>query len=806
LALNRTGLPVIVTFLVALLAIRRIRRSPALAVAIVLTLGLGVGVSAAIVSASVTALAGTLPYADAARLMHLWELRPETGERTPASYPTLADWRARTSHFSALEGYDPANFTVGVGNDTRMLRGAAVTTGFFRLLGVSMSGRDFLKEDSRVAIVTERFVQAHAGGPALDRTITVNGVSRVIVGVLPPAFHFGLLQNADMFVPLVVDADRALNRTDRSVHVVGRLRAGAGEVPARDELAGVMADLAREYPDALRGRSVAAESLRDAILGRMKPVLTALLLAVVLLVTAIGANLALLTLARYMGRAPELAMQAALGATRPRLLRDLLVESLLPGLAGAALAVVIARLTTHWLLGAIPDGVRIGMPYLGDAALGGWAITAIAGAAIALSAAFTAGPALLVTSRQFQFADRRTTVSRGERRLRRGLVAAQMSLAVVLLVSSALLAMSFRNLVHRNLGFDAPDDLISVRAPLSGDKYGSDAAQQQFYEALLEKSVAVPGVIRAGLINEVPGGGGGMTSVDLVDRPLPPATRPRVALRIVGGEYFRTMGIPVLKGRGVETRDRAGAPAVAVISASAARHLALDDPASGRKLRLGATRDTEWEVVGSAGDVQGAAVDAESPPVVYVSHLQAAENRMMLVLRTRLDAGAVETQVREIVKRLDAGVPVYAAATIARQLSDSGAVFSRRFPMLLCGLFAAAALALTLVALYAICLHDVVTRRREFGIRMALGGTPRAIRRLVFGDVIVLGAAGVGIGVVAAVFATRSLQTMLFGVTPDDWRVYAAVAAAVLVCAGAATLGPARRAGSVDPAVVMRED
>jgi hypothetical protein len=266
------------------------------------------------------------------------------------------------------------------------------------------------------------------------------------------------------------------------------------------------------------------------------------------------------------------------------------------------------------------------------------------------------------------------------------------------------------------------------------------------------------------------------------------------------------MGIPVLKGRGVETRDRAGAPAVAVISASAARHLALDDPASGRKLRLGATRDTEWEVVGIAGDVQVAAVDAESPPVVYVSHLQAAENRMMLVLRTRLDAGAVETQVREIVKRLDAGVPVYAAATIARQLSDSGAVFSRRFPMLLCGLFAAAALALTLVALYAICLHDVVTRRREFGIRMALGGTPRAIRRLVFGDVIVLGAAGVGIGVVAAVFATRSLQTMLFGVTPDDWRVYAAVAAAVLVCAGAATLGPARRAGSVDPAVVMRED
>lgn len=778
--------------------------------AILLTLGLGMGVSAAIVSASMTALLGTLPYAEPARLLHLWELRADTGERSPTSYATLTDWRARTSHFTALEGYDPANLTVGVGDDARMLRGAHATTGFFRLLGVTVNGRDFLPEDStagaRVVIVTARFAQAHAGGSALDRTITVNGVSRVVVGVLPSAFHFGLLQNADVFVPLVVDADRARDRGDRSVHVVGRLRAGAGEVTARDALAGVMAGLAREDPDALRGRTVDVAPLRDAILGTMKPVLTALLLAVALLVTAIGANLALLSLARYIGRAPELAMQAALGATRPRLLRELFVESLLPGLAGGALAVLIARLTTHWLLGAIPDGVRIGMPYLADAALDEWAIAGIAAAAIALSAAFTVGPALLVTSRRFQFADRRTTIARGERRLRRGLVAAQMSLAVVLLVSSALLAISFRNLVHRHLGFDAPDDLISVRAPLSGDKYGSDAAQRQFYEALLEKSATVPGVIRAGLINEVPGGGGGMTSVDLVDRPLPPATRPRVALRIVGGEYFRTMGIPVLKGRGVETRDRAGAPAVAVISASAARHLALDDPSSGRQLRLGATRETEWEVVGIAGDVQVAAVDAESPPVVYVSHLQAAENRMMLVLRTRLDAGAVETQVREIVKRLDAGVPVYAASTIAQQLNDSGAVFSRRFPMLLCGLFAAAALALTLVALYAICLHDVVTRRREFGIRMALGGTPNAIRRLVLGDVIVLGAAGVGIGAVAAAFASRSLQTMLFGIAPGDWRVYAAVAVVVLGSAAAATLGPALRAGSVNPAVVMRED
>jgi putative ABC transport system permease protein len=400
--------------------------------------------------------------------------------------------------------------------------------------------------------------------------------------------------------------------------------------------------------------------------------------------------------------------------------------------------------------------------------------------------------------------DARTTLAPGDRRLRRGLVAAQMALAVVLLVSAGLLVMSFRNVMHRDLGFSDPERLIAIRAPLSEDRYGQPAAQHQFYEALLARSAALPGVREAALINEVPGGGGGITTFEPVDRPLQRSMQPRTTMRIVGGAYFSTMGIPIVAGRVFEARDRADRPPVAVVSASFARLLATEGAVVGRSLRLAATGQAEWEVVGVVGDVQVAALDADSPPVVYLSHLQAAENRMTLVLRTELGVASVANQVRAIVKTLDAGIPVYAVATLDRQLSESKAVFSRRFPMILVGVFAAAALALTLVALHAICMHEVVTRRREFGIRIALGGTPGSIRRLIFNDAILLGAAGIGAGVLVAALVTRALQAVLFGIAATDWRVYGVVAAGVLATVCVAIIRPALHAGSVSPGAVMR--
>ncbi len=796
-------------------ALRGLTKRPALATAIVLTLGLGLGAAAAIFTATDAALVEPLPYAEPDRLVHLWEARAGTDERSPTSYPTLLDWRSRAHSFADLEGYDPSNFTVGVGDEARMLRGAQVTAGFFRLLGVRISaGRDFLRAEdattgATVAIVTDRLARSVAGGSALDQTIMVNGAPYTIVGVLPPAFHFALLLNADVFVPLIADEQRRANRFNRSVYVLGRLQDHVPLASARAELAAATAALASEYPDALAGRTVVALPLRDALLGNMKPILASLLGAVALLLVIMGANLALLMLTRYVARAPELAMRSALGATRGRVLRQLLVESLVPSLVGAAFATAVGQVATRRLLAAIPDGVRIGMPYLTNDGLDARVIAVIVGLATLLPVGFGVGPALLITNvwrRGGRTGDARTTLARGDRRLRRGLVAAQVALTVVLLVAAGLLAMSLRNLVRRDVGFRDPAGLVAARAPLTGPRYQAPVAQRQFYEALVSRSAALPGIRQAGLIDEVPGGGSKITTFEPVDRPIPRSVQPRAALRIVGGEYFPTMGIPVVAGRTFDARDRSDPPLVAVVSASFARLLARDGATVGRRLRLAATGQTEWQVAGVVGDVQVAALDVESPPTIYLSHLQAAENRMTLVLRTEIGVASVASRVREIVKSLDAGVPVYAVTTLDQQLSESNAVFTRRFPMILCGVFAGAALALTLVALYAMCMHEALTRRREFGVRLALGATPGSLRRLILNDAMLLGAAGIVIGAIAAALVSRSMHAVLFGLSATDWRVYAAVAVGVLAFAALASLVPALRAGSVHPNVAIREE
>ena len=793
-------------------ALRQLQRAPLLAFAIVLTIGVGLGAATAIFTTSNAALVEPLPYPAPDRLVHLWEIRAGTDERSPTSYPTLVDWRARATTFAGLEGYDPGNPIVGTGggDEARMLRGAEVTTGFFRLLGVPMSsGRDFLSDDATgtgVAIVSARFARSVAGGSALDQTITVNGARRVIVGVLPSTAPFALLPSADVFIPIQLGDQRLTNRFNRSIHVVGRLHDRVSVKVAQSDIAAIMADLAREFPDALRGRTVTAMPLKDALLADVKPTLTGLLIAVVLLLVIVGANLAQLMLARYVERAPELALRSALGATRARVLRQLLFENLAPSLLGAALALAIGQTAMTALIAAIPEGVLIDMPYLAGAGLDGRVIGVVFFVAITLAVGFGLGPAVLITQVRTRAGDARTTSARGDRRVRRTLVASQIALTVVLLVSTGLLVVSFSNLVRRDVGVRDSDGIVTARAPLYGPRYQQPIAQAQFFEGLLARVAGLAGVSGAALINEVPGGGGGITTFESVDHPVPRSEQPRAMLRLVGGTYFSTLGIPVVAGRVFEPGDRTDTPPVAVVSASFARSLGGPSSAVGRRVRLGATDRTEWEIVGVVGDVQVVALDADAPPAVYLSHLQAPDNRMTLVLRTGIDVHAVANQLRAIVKTLDPGVPVYGVTKLDRQLRESKAIFRRRFPMILCGVFAATALALTLLALYAICKHEVLTRRHEFGIRLALGGSPRVIRRLVLREALLLAAAGIGTGAIIATVVSGSLRAVLFGITATDWRVYAVVALAVLACAFLATFGPAQRAARIDPMAALRTE
>ena len=790
------------------IALRRLRRAPALAVAIALTIGLGLGAAATIFSVAEAAFIAPLPYAHAERLVQLWELRVGSDERSRTSYATLDDWRAHLKSFSTIEGYDPAIFTIGIRAEAQQRRGAEVTVGLFRLLGVQPSaGRDFSGDDvamsgGAVAIITERL--AHAGPLSLGQRIAVNGQPHIVVGVL--ADDVALFQDVDVFVPLVRDASRKTDRLDRTIYAFGRLGPHIPLAAGRVELADVTSRLATEYPDALAGRTGVAVPLREALLGYGRPILTSLLLAVVLVLMMMAANLALLMVARYGERTPELHMRMLLGATRPRILRQLSVESIIPGAIGAALAVVIGQAATRGLVGAIPESIRMAMPYVAHAGVDSKVVALLTTLTIALVISSGVIPGAFTTRERTLNRGARATLSRGERQVRQGLVAVQLALTVVLLVFTGLFVTSFTNLVHRELGFRDSAGIVAASAPLEGPRYESSRAQRQFYDALLARSTAIPGVRAAGLINELPGGGGGMTTFDPVDHLKSASVQPRALVRILGGAYFATMGIPVMGGRVFDSDDRADSPPVVVVSASLAKLLAKDGPVIGRRLRFASGGNRAWTVVGVVGDVQATALDAASPPVVYASHAQWAENRMTLVLRTKLSVEAVRSQLRSIVAAMDAGVPLLGPVRLDQRLEESSAVFSRRFPMLLCGVFGVAALALALVALYAICAHEVHTRRREFGIRIALGATPHLIHRLILTNGLRLGLAGTAGGVVVALAVSRAIQALLFGITTVDWAVYGVVAAVVLVSSVVATMGPALRARATDPSLAMRQE
>jgi predicted permease len=796
------------------IALRRIRRSPGLSTAIVLTLALGLGAATALLTVTGATLIGRLPYPAPDRLVEIHERRPATGEQTPTSYATLEALRRRTTVYASLEGYDGANFIVGSADGARMVRGAEITTGFFRTLGLRMlAGRDFANgEDApgnlSIAIVTDRFARATGmDRPGVARVV-VNGIPRLVVGILPSASEVALLQEADVFTPLVVDEARRTDRGLRTLAIVARLKPNVTMAQARLDLAAAMSQLEREFPDALQGRVAVITPLRDAVVGSVRPIVTSLLVAVALLLVIMAANLGLLMLSRYVERIPELTMRSALGATRGRLLRQLLAEAMVPTAIGAAAAIIVGQALTTALLAAIPDGVKADVPYLVNTTVDARVIGVVVILAIVLAILFGVGPGIFVTKRDLKVVGSRTTTGRSDRRVRSALVVAQLALTVVMLTAAGILYRSLHRLVHRDVGFQDPGSLVSVRIPLSGPRYAEDARQQAFYQEVLDASGVVPGIRSIGMIDEVPGGGSGSTTFQLSDQPLPSSMQTRVMRRIVGGAYFETMGAQIIAGRVFDARDRTGSPDVVVISGKLARLINTDGrgPAVGRLLQFARTGKRVWQVIGVVGDIQVAAWDADTPLVAYFPHLQAPDNRMTLVVRTSLPLASVATNIRAVVATLDPGVPVYGVTTLSQQMSNSRAVFRRRFPLVLSGVFALTALMLTLIAMYAISMHEVTTRERELGVRGALGASPSTLRALIASDAARLVAAGVGIGLILAALSTRFLEALVFEVSTRDAGVFAAVTLAMAVTALLVSIRPILRAGMVSPSIVMRAE
>jgi predicted permease len=799
-------------------AIRVLRRQPGFTSVVLLTLMLGIGANAAIFTVVDAALLRPLPYREPERLVHLWQThRGDVSRRSEASYPDFLDWRAQSRTFAALEGYDETNLTVAIdGHEPLMLRGARVTPGFFTMLGVRpLLGRAFVADDevgggAPVAVLSYAHWLRRLGGDSavVGRPITLDHRQYTVIGVLPSDFHFAPVEDAELWLPLDPAARRNSQRFNHWLNVVGRLAPGAAHSGAQSDLSAVMRRLAAQYPETNAGRGVAVVPIRDEIVGPVRPTLLVLFGAVgcVLLVACV--NVAGLMLARSAQRGREIAVRAALGAARGRIVRQLLVESALLAVVGGVLGASTAQLGVRLILGVLPPEITASMPYLQNLRVDSVVLAYAAALAVAAGLLSGLAPALYVSRPSAAELLRRggRGGSGGARpRVRGALVTTQLALTMVLLVAAGLMTRSLTRLLRVDAGFDA-ERVLTAQIALSGAAYESSGRRQQFYERLVERVRAHPAVRTAGAVVNLPLAGGGTNTFRVEGGPEPdPAQRPEATMRGIAGDYFRAMGIRLIAGRLFTGDDRANTLPVLIVSEGLARRLFADGAnAIGQRLRFYAFPESAWTIVGVVGDVKTGALDADAPPTIYYTHLQGAENRMSIVVRTTGEPVALAATVRRQVRSLDPSVPVYNVHTMEQQIARSPAVFARQLPLRLVSAFALTALALAIVGIYGLIAYTVAQRTQELGIRIALGAQQRNIVSLVVREGAVLAVASVALGLIVALWSMRMLRSMLYGVGSADPLTYGAVAALLAATALAASWVPARRAAKVDPMIALR--
>lgn len=801
----------------ARVAIRSYRRQPHFTIVAMFTLALGIGGTTAMFSVVNAVLLRPLPYDAPDRLVLVRETHESNvGQRPEASYPDYLDLRARRDLFVSVEAYDETNVTVSDATGGEMVRGARVTSGFFAMLGARpVLGLSFTEEDD-VPGGTNAVVLGHAfwtrrfgADPrVVGRTVAIDHVPYVVRGILPSSFYFQPAGDADLWLPIGRSAEVRSQRFNRWLNVVARLKSGVTVEGAGRRMVDVMRTLASQYPETNSGRGATVTSLRDDAIADIGRPLVVLFGAVALVLLVACANVASLTVARTVERAREMAVRSAMGASRARIVRQLLVEHVVLAIAGGAAGAWMAATIVPLSLTTIPDAAFDRTPALHAASVD-LAALAFSGAIAVLTAlAFGIAPALLASRAAANDALRasgRVGAGRLHHRLRDTIVTAEIGMTFVILVAAALMGRSLLALLRLDAGFTT-EHVATVRVALSGPEYATGQRQQRFFEDVLARARTLPGVQGTGAISSPPLQGAGANWFRVDGEPLPdPGARPEATMRAVAGDYFRVLGIPVVQGRALTSRDDTASAYAIVINELLARRLFGTRGALGRRLRIYGWQDSAWTIVGVVGDVRTDRLDTPAPPTLYYSHLQGPANRMTVVARVADDRRAVAT-LRRVISEVDPSVAVYSSGTIADLVRRSPAVSSRRSVMILFATFALTALGLALVGVYGVLAHAVTQRSREIAIRGALGATHADVVALIIRDALRLAVAGIALGAAAALVFTRSLSGLLYGVTPGDAVTYALVALVLAVVCTTASWLPARRACRVDPAFALRSD
>ncbi len=787
-------------------ALRGLRKSPGFTTIALLSLALGVGANSAIFGVFYAVVVRPLPYYEPGQLLAVGRAAPRHNGADVLT-PEFVAWQIDQHVFTGLASWNDAQFNLTGAVTPERLTAAQVSPNFLQVLGTRPAlGREFVPSDRHAAIITYNLWQRQfAGDPAaIGRSILLAGTPNTLVGVLPPHFRFPGDLHAEVLVP-----DDLPNPPDfyaasfGGLRGIGRLRPGVTAERAVSDLSSISQRWEPQMPGGFRnlrrGTRVTARSLHTELVGDTRPVLVALLGAVGLLLLLACVNVANLQLARATVRRREIGLRAALGASRARLARLVVIENLvLAAIAGAA-----GLLLASCLLRLLPTSANIALADAGDLRVG-WRL---AGAAFAFStlAGLLVGlaPAMLAPRLDVSEVLKGGALSliggRGAR-VRSLLVAGQVALALVLLLGSGLLLRSLQSVLSIDLGY-RPDHVLMASMRLAGPRYKDDASKSAFLQSLIGRLQALPGVESAALVNSPPMAGGYSLGVVITLDARPPVPGHDIGTAVVGvtPDYLRVLGIRLLRGRALDDRDRPGAPDAVMVNESFVKSVFRGADPIGRPVFWMGGRS---EVVGVIADVHHSGPEGEGGPEMLVSQWQHPQHVVNVVLRTKNDPKSIEGSIRPAVWSIDKDLPVANISTLENRLERAGS--SRRVETALLGSFGLLALLLSAVGIYGVASEAVAQRTREIGLRMALGARSGQVISAIMRRSFALSAAGIAVGAIAGLFLVRYLKTLLFGVKPTDATAFIAAAVVLFAVSLLAGYVPARRAARIDPMTALR--
>ena len=794
--------------------LRMLLKQPGFTLVAVIALALGIGANTAIFSVVNSVLVRPLPFANPDRLAVIWQSVPqENSFREAVAAANFLDWKDQNTVFEHIAAFREDNFNITGTDRPEQIPGSRVNPSLFQVLGVQpLLGRAFQDDDqdSRSVVISKALWERlfSAAPNIIGQKLIVNGEPLAITAVMPAGFDFP--EGNDLWVrsryrvpenPLNLKEDPSADRGHQYFRAIALLKPNVTLEQAQAEMDTISSRLEQQYPNDNMGRGGSLVSLREEEVGQVRPILLILFGAVGFVLLIVCANVANLLMVRAATRQKEIAIRVALGASRQRIAQQLITESVMLALAGGGAGLLVAMWGISPLVALIPADIH-GLQNIGvDARVLGFTmvVSLLTGLVFGLLPAMQASKTDINES--LKESGRGSTEGRRGASIRSALIVAEIALSLVLLIGAGLMIKSFIRLQQVDLGF-ATESVLTMRLTLPQAKYPEKRDQARFFQQALQQIQAAPGVELAAAISRLPlTPGNSSRSFNIEGRSGNNAeTSSSADYRVISPDYFRAMGIPVLKGRAFTERDNAEATGTVIINESAARRDWPDEDPIGKRLQI---EGDEWfEIVGVVGDVKHLGQASKARAEVYVSYLKRPWPFMTIVARSPQNAAALGETLREAVLAVDRDQPIYNVSTVEQLVSRS--VARRRSNMLLLGIFAIVAMVIAAVGLYGVMSYSITQRKHEIGIRIALGASRRDILKMVLGYGLTLALIGVAIGAVAALMLTRLIESLLFGVSATDPATFALISAILIGVALGACFVPARRATKVDPMIALR--